>query len=174
MSHAARPIRILAPSLIIALAACSCSSGNGTNDGGPGGDATPGDLCTEFTINQVTPTVTSGNGGTIDPNTFTGGDLVSGTYWLTSVTYYGLVPTANGSSETWIIDAAAKTLRIGTFLQGAPTYVGFTLVNTSPSVLSGTPACGSASNSIWSYTLTGGTLTVNLRGDTDVLVFTKQ
>jgi hypothetical protein len=146
----------------------------GAAGAGDGGGAARGGLCTAVTIGAPAAAVSViDNGKTVDEDGFTGGALASGTYWLTSVTHFGTAYTGP-TREIWIVDAAAKTLEDASLTGTTATYVGYALDNASDTVLSGLPSCGASAPSNWNYVAAGSSLSINLRGSSDVRIFTKQ
>jgi hypothetical protein len=157
--------------------AASATAGD-ANEGGAGGaagaGAAPGRLCGAITIDAPAATVeVFDSGKSVDEDGFTGGVLASGTYWLTSVTHFGAAYTGP-TREIWIIDVVAKTLEDASMTGATVTVVGYTLGNASATVLFGLPSCGATAPSNWNYIAKGGSLSINLRGSSDVRIFTKQ
>jgi hypothetical protein len=156
----------------------------GPADAGPGdalaegsagdGGVSPSGPCAPIAIDTPPAQVSNlDNGKTVDATGFTGGLLASGTYLLTSVVHFG-ASYAGPTHEIWIVDAAAMALEIAALDGSTPSYISYTLTSASPAVLSGVPSCGATTPSNWNYIASGGALSVNLRGSSDVKLFTKQ
>jgi hypothetical protein len=145
----------------------------GASDATEAGAAASGP-CAAIAVNTSAAQVTNiNNGKAIDTAAFTGGAIATGTYVLTSVVHFGATPYAGTTHEIWVVDAVAKTLEDATLSGTTATYASYTLSNASTAVLSGTPVCGVTLASNWNYLVTGTTLSVNLRGSSDVLLFSK-
>jgi hypothetical protein len=137
-------------------------------------DAGPVDLCAPITIGAPPATVTNiNNGKAVDPAAFTGGTIPSGTYYLTSVTHFGVAYTGP-TREIWVIDPPAKTLADAALTGTTSSYAGYAVSNSAPSVLAGVATCGATGTLSWNYVVSGGMLSVNPRGSSDVKIFTMQ
>jgi hypothetical protein len=131
-------------------------------------------LCSAVTIDAPAAQVTiRDNGAAIDEDGFQGGAIGSGTWVLTQIVHFG--PTYAGPTRAlWIVDATARTLEAASLHGETATSVKYALANASTSILTGFPSCGAAAPSNWNYLVEGATLSVNLRGSSDVLLFTRQ
>jgi len=144
---------------------------------GPSIDA--GSLCVAANVGGSTVAPTNvPTGAPPAASTYTGGPIASGTYVLTSVTHYG--PNYGGPPQaSYTFDAAKQTLRIAeTFGGGAYYYVGLATSNLDAHTLQGFVECNSSPFAfptfVWSYTVSGPTLTLSQVGSLDVSVYTKQ
>jgi hypothetical protein len=113
------------------------------------------------------------NGKAVDEDGFLGGAIASGTWVLTQVVHFGAA-YAGPTRALWIVDAAARTLDAAWLDGETATSVRYALANASPAVLTGFPSCGASAPSNWNYLVTDAGLSVNLRGSSDVLLFTRQ
>jgi hypothetical protein len=134
------------------------------------------DSCAPIPIDAPAAEVTNlDNGTAIDEAGFLGGEIPSGTYVLSRVVHFGA--SYDGPTKAlWVVDADAKTLEAASLDGETATYVSYAFANASPAVLSGFPSCGASAPSNWNYLVTnaGATLSVNLRGSNDVLLFTRK
>ncbi len=157
--------------------AAGADAGAGASDGagapadaGTGVDASA--LCKAPPLNLPFAAVTSTDAGVPpDGTTYGGGTPVTGKYYLTGITHYGAAAYAGSRQALYTIDAAAKTMQIATFMG----IIGVTYVNSDAHTLLGTVVCdtepdGGATTTIsWSYTVTGGTITLYQIGASDVV-----
>jgi hypothetical protein len=133
-------------------------------------------LCAATGLNAPVVTVTNITDGTPVPagSTYTGGTIVSGTYYLTAVTHYG---GQYGGPQKAVrrFDATAQTLRTieSPYLQGTVLYNAYGLSNADDHTLSAALVCSStqAASTSWYYTVSGTTITMSQVGSADVAVY---
>jgi len=133
-------------------------------------------LCAAVTIDAPAAQVTIlDNGKAIDEDAFLGGVIGSGTWVLTQVVHFGAA-YAGPTRALWIVDGTERTLEAAWLDGETATSVWYALANATPAILTGFPSCGASAPSNWNYLVTddGATLSVNLRGSSDVLLFSRQ
>jgi hypothetical protein len=151
---------------------------SGVTDAGLGPDAAAS-LCKAVPLNLPAATVhyPEAGGAAPDGSTYTGGTLVSGKLYLTSVTHYGGGTYAGVRQEQLTIDTTAQTLVFGEYIpntQGAQ-YKVMTYAVVAPNTLQVTVACNSVSSPTGTfdmyYTVSGSQITLATAGSSDVLVY---
>ncbi|HLK91229.1 MAG TPA: hypothetical protein VKZ18_15125 [Polyangia bacterium] len=156
----------------------SGAAGAGPTDAGLGPDAAAS-LCKAAPLNLPGATVhyPEAGGAAPDASTYTGGTLVSGKMYLTSVTHYGGGTYVGVVREQLTIDTTAQTLVFGEYLPNTPgaQYKVMTYTVVSPNTLQVTVACNSASSPSGTfdmyYTVSGSQVTLTTAGSSDVLVY---
>jgi len=137
-----------------------------------------GSLCTPFPDDAAPITSTDLDGSAPNPSTFTGGNIESGTYWLTSETTYG-AGTTETVAQVSILDSTTQTdrsARLTNTLDAAATeYAGFGYATSGNQILL-QALCNLTGLGTGYFTFSGtgpgATLTVMTSGVLDV--YTKQ
>jgi hypothetical protein len=150
------------------------ASGSAGSAGSAGGSA----LCNTAPLNLPGVKVTSMSdaGAPPDSSTYTGGTLVTGTYFETGDAHYGGSAYGGPIQAQYKIDASAHTIQIGERTSSATYYIGMTYAQTDAHTLHATVVCNTSPNNLttldYDYTLvTGnpGALTLSVVGSADVM-----
>ena len=148
---------------------------SGSTDAGLSGDAAAS-LCKTLPLNLPFGSITGVDAGVApDSAAYTGGTIASGTYYLSAVTHYGAGSYTGARQVEYIIDAAAKTIRIGEFLPaGGSQYTGLSYAPIGANALQVAVLCntgGGAGGYNLYYSVSGTTLTLTVPGSADVSAY---
>jgi len=149
---------------------------SGAIDAGLSGDAAAS-LCKTSPLNLPFASVSEVDAGVApDSSAYTGGTIVSGRYYLTSVTHYGSGSYTGSKQAQYTLDATAKTIVIGEFVPtvGGSQYVGMTYSEINANTLRATVVCNSGTTPSGTfdmyYTVNGSQITLTAVGSSDVSV----
>jgi hypothetical protein len=106
--------------------------------------------------------------------TATGGPLVSGTYFMTAITYYETSSTGGTHKDTMVADTTASTLVVDEVNTGTVKPTVAATFTVSGHVLTQTLACPAMATATVEYTFAGSTLTVYEYNSKSVSIWTKQ
>ncbi|HEY3665204.1 MAG TPA: hypothetical protein VGL19_04350 [Polyangiaceae bacterium] len=161
----------------------SGASGAGGAGGASGGAGSGGGsaLCNSIGLNlpSIKLTDMSDAGAPPDSSTYTGGTLLTGTYYETGDAHYGGSAYSGPLQAQYKLDTSAQTIQIGERANGSTYYIGMTYTQSDAHTLHATVVCNTSPNSLstldYSYTLTTATvktLTMTASGSLDVMTFT--
>ncbi len=164
------------------------AAGTSGGGGGPGTDGSAGpidaglsadaaaSLCKAVGLNLPGASLSSVDAGAApDGSAYAGGTIVSGTYYLNSVTHYGAGSYTGARQVEYIIDATARTIRIGEYLPaGGSQYTGLTYTPIGANELQVVVVCntgtGPSGYNLY-YNVSGTTLTLTVPGSDDVSAY---
>lgn len=146
-------------------------------DAGLNGDAAAA-LCKTTPLNLPFATIHTpeAGGAAPDASAYLGGTLVSGRYYLSSVTHYGGGTYAGARQVQYTIDTTAQTIVIGEFVPNTPgsgqfTAMTYTLV--APNTLQVTVVCNTGTTPAGTFdmyfTVSGSQIVLTTAGSADVL-----
>jgi hypothetical protein len=147
----------------------------GPTDAGLSGDAAAS-LCKAVGLNLPGASLSSVDAGAApDGSAYAGGTIVSGTYYLNSVTHYGAGSYTGARQVEYIVDATARTIRIGEYLPaGGSQYTGLTYTPIGANTLQVVVVCntgtGPSGYNLY-YNVSGTTLTLTVPGSDDVSAY---
>jgi hypothetical protein len=159
------------------------TSAGGAGAGGAGGSAGSGGgsaLCNGTALNLpiIKLTDMSDAGAPPDSSTYTGGTLLTGTYYQTGDAHYGGSAYSGPNQAQYKLDTTAQTIQIGERASGYTYYIGMTYTQSDAHTLHATVVCNTSPNSLttldYSYTLATAsvkTLTMTVSGSLDVMTF---
>ncbi|HEX3853302.1 MAG TPA: hypothetical protein VHW01_20200, partial [Polyangiaceae bacterium] len=112
------------------------------------------------------------------PSTYTGGTLLTGTYYETGNAHFAGSAYSGPTQAQYKLDTTAQTIQIGERVNGSTYYIGMTYTQSDAHTLHATVVCNTSPNNLstldYSYTLATAsvtTLTMTVSGSLDVMTF---